>query len=158
MNMITKIIAIASFTFMLPFAYAADSATSPVGYWKTIDDVTGQPKAIVQITETSNHSLQGQIIKIYPRPGFDQNELCDACKGDKHNKRIVGMVILEKLQQDKQNAAIWDDGEILDPKNGKTYHCKIQLIENGEKLSVRGYIGIPLFGRSQTWLRVRSSQ
>jgi uncharacterized protein (DUF2147 family) len=48
----------------------------------------------------------------------------------------------------------WSDGEILDPKNGKTYRCDIQLTDNGEKLNVRGYIGITLFGRSQTWERV----
>jgi len=129
---------------------------SPVGLWKTIDDVTGKPKAIVRITESSG-VLQGTIIKIFPSPGKDQNELCDACKGSLHNKRIVGMTILRGLKADNNNPGRWDGGKILDPKNGKTYNCNIQLSDNSGSLNVRGYIGISLFGRTQTWNRVSGS-
>jgi len=132
---------------------AANINSSPVGLWKTIDDETGKPKAIVQISETANKTLSGKILKIYPRPGYDQHELCAACKGENHNKPIVGLVILKDLVQDSKNQDEWNGGDILDPKNGKTYHCKIQLAKNGQQLRVRGYIGIPLFGRSQVWLR-----
>lgn len=134
--------------------YAAAN-NSPVGYWKTIDDVTGKPKAIIQITEQSNE-LNGRIIKIFPSPGKDQNEVCEACKGARHNQRIVGMTILNGLKPANNNAIEWSGGEILDPKNGKTYHCYIQLRDNGQKLTVRGYFGLPMFGRTQTWLRVSS--
>lgn len=123
--------------------------------WKTIDDVTGQPKAIIQISETPTHQMQGTIIKIFPRPGFDQNELCTACKGDLRNKPIVGITVLSNMTQDKGEANRWSGGEILDPKNGKSYRCTIQLMDNSQELSVRGYIGMPLFGRSQTWHRVK---
>lgn len=132
--------------------YALDRSDSPIGYWKTIDDVTGKPKAIVKISQTTNQALTGQVIKIFPSPGHDQNELCTACSGSKHNKRIVGMVILEGLKQNKKQPNEWSGGKILDPKNGKEYRCLIQVIDNGQKLNVRGYIGISLFGRSQTWL------
>lgn len=139
--------------FISSNVYALTNPLSPVGYWKTIDDETGQPKAIVQIWEGDKQKLYGRILKIYPRPGYDQNEVCSACEGDKHNKRIVGMIFIEGLQQDKDDPLTWKDGSILDPKNGKTYHCKVRTIENGQKLYVRGYIGLPLFGRTQTWLR-----
>lgn len=132
---------------------AASNNSSPVGLWKTIDDETGKPKAIVQISETRDQTLTGRILKIYPRPGYDQHELCAACTGANHNKPIVGLVILENLVHDKKNTDEWNGGNILDPKNGKTYHCTIQLLNKGERLRVRGYIGLPLFGRSQTWLR-----
>jgi uncharacterized protein (DUF2147 family) len=128
-----------------------DSAT---GLWKTIDDVTGKPKSIIQITETPNRKLQGTILKIFPRPGFDQNELCVACKGARHNQPIVGMTILTGLELDRANHGRWNNGEILDPLNGKTYHSTIQLSDHNAKLTVRGYIGMPLFGRSQVWERV----
>lgn len=127
---------------------------SPIGFWKTIDDVTGQPKAIVQIQEAPNKLLLGRIVKIYPEPGDDQNEMCTACDGERHNQRILGMTILENLKRDKDTATQWVDGKILDPKTGKIYLSNIRLIEKGQKLNVRGYIGLPLFGRSQTWLRV----
>jgi len=139
------------------FAGIAIAATnaSPVGLWKTIDDVTDKPKAIIHITEAQDHTLQGSIVKIFPRPGHDQNELCSACKGLKHNQRIVGMTILEGLRPDHKSPGYWKGGKILDPKNGKTYHSTLQLVDD-KTLSVRGYVGIPLFGRSQTWHRVSS--
>lgn len=133
-------------------AYAVPAA-SPIGYWKTIDDVTGQPKSILKIAQ-SDGVLYGQIIKIFPKPGKDQNETCDACRGDKHNQKIVGMVIMTGLTQDKSNPNIWNGGRILDPQNGKTYRCYVQATDNAQRLQVRGYIGISLFGRSQTWQRV----
>jgi len=136
----------------LSAAYALEA--SPLGYWQTIDDVTGKPKAIIQIKRTANNELVGRILKIYPRPGSDQNMLCTACEGDKRNQRIVGMVILNKLKPNKDSQTEWVDGEILDPKNGKTYHSNLKVIADGHKLAVRGYIGFPMFGRSQTWIRV----
>lgn len=131
---------------------------SPIGLWKTIDDVTGKPKAIVEIWETPDKSLFGRILKIFPRPGHDQNEICTACEGERHNKRIVGMIIMENLKRSKENAREWANGIILDPKNGKEYNCMIRLTQNGQKLDTRGYIGLPLFGRTQTWLRVDKVQ
>jgi uncharacterized protein (DUF2147 family) len=141
--------------FGLSVAYAAPSHNnlSPVGYWKTIDDVTGKPKSVLQITQQSDGSLSGRIVKIWPKPGKDENEVCEACKGDKHNQRIVGMVIMTGL---KQGDTQWEGGEILDPSNGKTYNCNIRVVDNGAKLNVRGYIGFSLLGRTQTWLRVNS--
>jgi uncharacterized protein (DUF2147 family) len=129
------------------------AALSPVGYWQTIDDVTGKPKSILHITQSGN-ALYGKVIKIYPRPGFDQNEICTACKGQKHNQPIVGMIVMEGLTQSTNNPAEWSGGEILDPLNGKTYKCFITLVNNGRSLNVRGYIGFSLFGRTQTWVRV----
>ncbi|EKD71263.1 MAG: hypothetical protein ACD_46C00223G0004 [uncultured bacterium] len=140
--------------FLYQLAIADTSAISPIGIWKTIDDVTGKPKGIVQLWVSDKNSLKGKILKIYPRPGYDQNEVCIECKDEKHNQRIVGMTFLENLQQNKDKANTWDNGSILDPQNGKTYRCTLSVIENGQKLYVRGYIGFPLFGRSQTWVRV----
>ncbi len=154
MQKIIKIFVVSFALLFVKLSFALTPNLSPVGYWKTIDDVTGQPKAILQIFETGNQRLYGRILKIYPRPGYDQNEVCTACSGDKHNKRIVGMVIMMDLKQDKDNPDTWIDGQILDPKNGKTYHCKIRVIDAGQRLNVRGYLGMPLFGRTQTWLRV----
>ena len=155
MKNIVKSIIICIAALFLQTVYA-DNANSPIGYWKTIDDVTGKPKSILQISLANKNMLMGTVVKIFPRPGYDENEVCSACTGSRHNKRIVGMVIMENLKQSSSNPNEWKGGKILDPLNGKTYHCYIQVIENGQKLNVRGYIGLPLFGRSQTWLRVNS--
>ncbi len=138
----------ASFIFSSAFAAANNS---PIGFWKTIDDVTGKPKSIVEIYETSDHTLSAKVLHIFPKPGDDQHKLCDACKGDKHNQPIVGMVILEGMaQQDNQ----WEGGKILDPSNGKTYRCTLKTTNDGNNLQVHGYIGLPILGRTQTWARI----
>ena len=130
-------------------------ALSPVGIWKTIDDVTGAPKAIVKISQTDDHTLVGQIEKVFPKDDGEQTlKVCKACTGERHNKPIIGMMILWGLKQNIAKQKEWLGGEILDPKNGKTYHSIIRLTDNDQKLNVRGYIGMPLFGRTQTWLRV----
>jgi uncharacterized protein (DUF2147 family) len=136
-------------------AFIVNAATnfSPVGFWQTIDDVSHRPKAILEITENDQHILSAHILKIYPKPGYDQNALCTACKGEKHNQRIVGMRILENVKPDKKNARAWVDGQILDPNNGKTYHCDVLLSDDNQRLQVRGYVGVPLFGRTQIWNR-----
>lgn len=136
--------------------FAADSSGVD-GYWRTIDDVTGKPKAIIKISESEDHTLTGKILKIFPRPGYDQNEVCAACEGDKHNQRIVGMTVMNHVKADPDNQNLYTKGSILDPKNGKTYHCNVLLTQGGQQLEVRGYLGIPLFGRSQTWVRVNSA-
>jgi|SRR6185295_16430720 len=139
--------------FNSSFAYSADiPADSPVGYWKTIDDITGKPKSIIQIWKTKDNVLMGKVVKIFSKDGSDtQNKLCSSCRGDKHNQPIVGMVILTGLTVKEHQ---WDNGRIINPENGKTYRCAIRAVENGEKLNVRGYMGLPLLGRSQIWERV----
>ena len=116
------------------------------GKWKTIDDINGKEKGIVEIYEYKG-KVYGKVIEIFEA---DKKHLkCDKCEGDDHNKPILGMNILRGL---KKNGDAYEGGKIIDPKNGKSYHCKITL-EGKDKLVVRGYIGISLFGRSQTWIR-----
>lgn len=149
--MIGIFIIVSSIFFTTICAASSSFTSSPIGYWKTIDDVTGKPKSIVQIWKAENNALMGKVIKIFPRPGADLKRVCTACEGNLRNQPIVGMVILSGL---KASHSQWGNGHILDPDNGKTYNCALHTAENGKKLSVRGYIGIPLLGRSQTWERV----
>lgn len=137
---------------------ATQQVASPVGYWQTIDDVTNKPKSILQITMQKNNTIMGRVIKIFPRPGYDQNEVCSACQGRLKNKPIVGMVVMYGLKRSESNPNQWTGGSIMDPLNGKTYHCNLELISGGRQATVRGFIGLPLFGRSQTWNRVSSAK
>ena len=126
----------------------ADEA-SPVGLWKNIDDVSGKPKALIRITE-SNGALQGQIEKLFRAPNEEQNPKCDKCEGARKDAPVLGLVIMSGLKKDGSE---YTGGEILDPDNGKVYRSKLTLVDGGKKLNVRGYIGVPMFGRSQTWVR-----
>ncbi len=128
-------------------AFAAD--TSPVGLWQNIDDESGKPKALIRITE-NNGVLQGQIEKLFRGPNEDQNPKCEKCTDARKDKPVVGMVILTGLKKDGDE---YSGGEILDPNNGKVYKSKLELTDGGRKLKMRGYIGMPMLGRTQTWIR-----
>lgn len=123
---------------------------SPIGYWKTIDDETGKVKSVVQVWE-ENNKLHGKIVKLFRKPDEDQNPVCAKGSGKLTGKPMLGATIMRNLKKDGE---WWDNGKITDPKKGKTYHCKIRVIDDGKKLQVRGYIkAIIKIGRSQIWLR-----
>jgi len=125
---------------------------SPVGWWKTIDDETGQAKSVVNIW-IENGEMNGKIVKLFRKPDEDQNPTCAKGSGDLEGKPMMGATIMWGLTEDKDGW--WDGGKILDPKKGKIYNCKIRTFEDGTKLQVRGYIkAIIRIGRSQTWERV----
>jgi len=130
-------------------AAARDDNLTPAGTWKTIDDTTGKPKSLVVITE-SNGVLQGKIEKLFRGADEDQNPKCVNCKDARKDQPIIGMVMLSGLKYDGKE---WSGGEITDPATGKVYKSKAELTEGGTKLQVRGYVGLPMFGRSQTWVR-----
>jgi len=123
--------------------------TLPVGMWKTIDDKTGQDKSIVEITEQDG-VLTGKVLEILTEPEGGKNKLCDKCKGERKDQPVVGMTILWGLARDGDD---WKGGKILDPKNGKIYKSKLQVSDDGKELEVRGFIGLALIGRTQTWKR-----
>ncbi|CAB3779077.1 hypothetical protein LMG28688_00709 [Paraburkholderia caffeinitolerans] len=124
-------------------------SNSPVGVWQTIDDHSGQPKALVQISEDGSGGLTGKIIKGL-RANDQPDRRCTACTDSRKDQLILGMTIIDGM---KQAGSEWDGGHILDPENGKVYRCKIHTEDGGQKLVVRGYLGISLLGRSQTWVR-----
>lgn len=126
----------------------ADNA-SPVGLWKNIDDKTGKPKAEIRISE-ANGVLQGRIEKLFRAPDQEQNPICDKCEGADKGKPMVGLAIINGMKKDGDE---YNGGTILDPENGKVYKSKMKLANDGKKLDVRGYIGVPMLGRSQTWVR-----
>jgi uncharacterized protein (DUF2147 family) len=136
-------------TMLFTSVAALAQNTSPVGMWKTIDDETGKPKALVRITE-ENGALQGKIEKLFRGPNEEQNPVCNKCSDSRKNQPIVGMTIVSGLKKDGNE---YTGGEILDPAAGKVYKSKATLRDGGQKLEVRGYIGAPMFGRSQVWQR-----
>lgn len=140
--------ALIAFTLLLATAaYAAHD--TPVGTWTQVDDATGKPKSIIEITEQADGTLQG-VVKQVLFSSQGTHPICDKCEGDRHDKPIDGMVIMWGVKKDGD---VWDGGQILDPAKGKTYKVKLSLKENGQKLDVRGYIGMPMLGRTQTWIR-----
>jgi uncharacterized protein (DUF2147 family) len=121
---------------------------TPVGFWNTISDTDGRPTAIVEVRE--EHGEFVGIVRGLLVPADPEDSVCGKCSGERKGQRVVGMEILRHIRRE---GGEWGGGEILDPQNGKTYRARLKLADGGKKLIVRGYIGVSLFGRSQTWVR-----
>lgn len=117
--------------------------------WKTVDDKLQKAISVVQFNETSDGVLSAKIIQILVPEDVAK---CVSCSGKFQNKPLQGAQIVTGLKNKGKNK--YEDGKIIDPKNGKTYSFDAQLAPDGRTLSGRGYIGISALGRDQTWLRV----
>ena len=132
-------------TLSLLFAMYSMQAQSIIGQWETYDDKTNEKKAIIEIYKNQD-VYNAKIIQNFVR---DENAVCEKCEGDKKNKPIIGLVIIENLEKNNEE---YEDGTILDPESGDIYSCYLKLVEKN-KLKVRGFIGFSLIGRTQYWLR-----
>jgi len=133
-------------------ASLAHAQNTPVGLWKTIDDDGKTEKSLVRIVEAGG-ILTGTIEKIFEVAKQDAN--CEKCKDERKGKPVLGMIIIRNLKQDSDDQSLWSGGDILDPDKGEVYRTRLRPIEGGKRLEVRGYIGAPLFGRTQTWVRMQ---
>jgi len=116
-----------------------------LGQWTTYDDQTKKKKGVVEIYE-KNDQYFAKIVKSYDSKS---TKLCETCRGNKKGKPISGLVIIENLKKERDE---YNDGTIMDPENGKTYRCYLKLVSKN-KLKVRGFLGVSLFGRTQYWIR-----
>ena len=139
----TRFTALLALAMLSTAAHAADPA---VGRWKTIDDETGQPKSIVEISQAGNGTLGGRIVELI-NPS-KPNPACDKCKDDRKGQPITGMEIIRGMKPD---GGAYAGGTILKPDEGKVYKSKMQLIDGGSKLEVSGCIAF--ICKSQVWLR-----
>lgn len=134
------------------FSLGVSAQMTPVGLWHSIDDETKQPKGEIRIIET-NGVLTGSVVRSL-KEDPKAKQVCDLCKDDRKDQKIIGMQILRDLTREGKEADYtWaGKGTILDPHNGKVYDVKMVPIEGGKRLRVRGYIGP--FYRTQFWERV----
>lgn len=136
----------------LCLAYTLASAqAAPVGLWKTLDDETQKEKSVIRLTE-SGGVLSGTIERLLDPA--KQDARCDKCPDPLKDKPIQGMTVLRNVVNNADDSTVWDGGEILDPNNGKYYKVRLKPIDGGKRLEVRGYIGMPMLGRTQVWSRV----
>jgi uncharacterized protein (DUF2147 family) len=131
-------------------ASTAMAQATPAGLWKTIDDETKTEKSLVRITD-SGGVFTGKVDKILT----DKTDAkCKECTDERKDQPVQGMTILRDIKPVSGEAGAFEGGDILDPNNGKVYKVLLKLVDGGKKLDVRGYIGMPLLGRTQTWIRV----
>ena len=141
---------LAALLLLVPLlVWAQEQGASPIGLWRTIDDATGKPRALVRLYEQDGKIFGRVEQSLVPDEPPDQ--VCDRCTDERRGLRKLGLVIVRNMQPDGD---VWSGGDILDPDNGKVYSCRLRVVDDNRSLEVRGFIGISLLGRTQMWERV----
>ena len=119
------------------------------GFWQQVDN-DGHVGGWFYFTEV-NGRFEGRLVKMFGKPGDPQISACSKCTGKQKNAPMLGLVIVKGM---KREGLKYEEGSILDPRDGTVYHAQMELSPDGQKLSVRGYLGIPLLGQTQVWGRL----
>jgi uncharacterized protein (DUF2147 family) len=120
---------------------------SAVGHWQIINR-DGKPGGKVD-TYLVEGKLFGKVVEV--RPGRDPKDVCEKCSGELKNQPILGMIIMRNFHPEGED---WVGGTVIDPENGKEYKGKIWSVGQ-DRLSMRGYVGISLLGRTESWVRIQ---
>ncbi|WP_180056263.1 DUF2147 domain-containing protein [Acinetobacter sp. YH12227] len=146
--------------FLVGFVFSALSALSIaaendplVGKWKTVDDRTGYSRADVEIRKKADGTYEGVIVTTRNVPGTDKMVICSNCPGELKNKPFIGLPFIWDFKQDPKNPREYQNGKVLDPIGGKIYKGKARLSTTGRHLTLRGYVGVSVIGRSVTWIK-----
>jgi uncharacterized protein (DUF2147 family) len=134
------------FTFLFVPLSISLSAQTIFGKWNSKNDDTGEIDSVIEVYEDKGKAYAKVVQVMDPKR---QNVICNLCVGSKKDQKILGMNILDGLEKDDNE---WSGGTIFDPRNGNVYKCYI-LLEKPNKLKIRGYIGISLFGKTAYWER-----
>jgi uncharacterized protein (DUF2147 family) len=149
---IMSLLAVAALTFTLVNAHPARAAEpSAEGLWEQVDDVSGKPESWFRIGQ-KNGIYEGVLVKGFPKPGENPAEwTCDKCEGAEKGAPVIGLALIKNM---KRTGLSYEGGTIMDPRDGNVYKALMELSPDGQKLTVRGFLGISLFGRSQIWNRL----
>ena len=152
-SMLNRMLIKAIVGFSIACASLTTFAASIEGYWKSIDDRTGEQLSIVEIRKGADGRYHGKIAYRYPVPGGAALINCTKCPPPYTNQPLLGLEIFSGFKEDPDKRNAYVDGKILEAKSGKIYKAKATVTADGKRLRLRGYVGISALGRTQVWIR-----